>query len=107
MREYRVSRRSTTTKSNGEATTQLDTDDGGFINNQIKPNMWLLNNQVKPHTTHTNYRADKIFKQPSSSYQRLSIVFIDEVEGVNRRITDEAGGRVCNPTISPRHRGDK
>ena len=37
----------------------------------------------------------------------LTIVFIDEVEGVNRRITDEAGGRVCNPTISPRHRGDK
>ena len=34
-------------------------------------------------------------------------VNIDEVEGVNRRITDEAGGRVCNPTISPRHRGDK
>ena len=39
--------------------------------------------------------------------RRLTIVFIDEVEGVNRRITDEAGGRVCNPTISPRHRGDK
>ena len=37
----------------------------------------------------------------------LIIVFIDEVEGVNRRITDEAGGRVCNPTISLRHRGDK
>ena len=36
-----------------------------------------------------------------------NIVFIDEVEGVNSRITDEAGGRVCNPTINPRHRGDK
>ena len=40
-------------------------------------------------------------------YYIITIVFIDEVEGVNRRITDEAGGRVCNPTISPRHRGDK
>ena len=37
----------------------------------------------------------------------MNIVFIDVVEGVNRRITDEAEGRVCNPTISPRHRGDK
>ena len=37
------------------------------------------------------------------------IVFIDEVEGVKifRIITDEAEGRVCNTTISPRHRGDK
>ena len=37
----------------------------------------------------------------------VTIVFFDEVEGVNRRIIDEAGGRVCNPTIRPRHRGDK
>ena len=37
-------------------------------------------------------------------------MFIDkaELEGlINRRIINEAGGRVCNPTISPRHRGDK
>ena len=34
-------------------------------------------------------------------------VYIDEVEGVYRRIIDEAEGRVCNPTISPRHRGYK
>ena len=31
----------------------------------------------------------------------LTIVFIDEVEGIKRRITDEAGGRVCNPTLDP------
>ena len=37
----------------------------------------------------------------------VSIVFFDDVEGLNRRMIDEAGGRVCNPTISPRHRGDK
>ena len=30
-----------------------------------------------------------------------NIVFIDEVEGIKRRITDEAGGRVCNPTLDP------
>ena len=30
-----------------------------------------------------------------------SIVFIDEVEGIKRRITDEAEGRVCNPTLDP------
>ena len=35
------------------------------------------------------------------------MVFIDEVKGVNRRIIDEAVGRVCNPKISLRHRGDK
>ena len=34
--------------------------------------------------------------------------FIDEMGGgVNRRSTDEAGGRVCNPTLSPRHLGDE
>ena len=27
------------------------------------------------------------------------IVFIDEVEGANRRIINKAGGRVCNLTI--------
>ena len=31
----------------------------------------------------------------------VSIVFIDEVEGIKRRITDEAGGRVCNTTLDP------
>ena len=31
----------------------------------------------------------------------ITIVFIDEVEGIKRRITDEAGGRVCNPTLDP------
>ena len=36
-----------------------------------------------------------------------TIVFIHGMEGVNRIIIDEAAGRVCNPTISPRHRGDK
>ena len=42
--------------------------------------------------------------------EALIIVFIDEVEGVKifRIITDEAGGRgIFNPTISPRHLGDK
>ena len=28
-------------------------------------------------------------------------MFIDEVEGIKRRIIDEAGGRVCNPTLDP------
>ena len=31
----------------------------------------------------------------------FSIVFIDEVEEIKRRITDEAGGRVCNTTLDP------
>ena len=34
-------------------------------------------------------------------------MFIDEVEGDNRRIIDEAEGRVCNSMISSRHRVDK
>ena len=34
-------------------------------------------------------------------HQILSIVFIDEVEEIKRRITDEAGGRVCNTTLDP------
>ena len=31
----------------------------------------------------------------------VTMVFIDEVEGDNRRIIDGAGGRVYNPTIRP------
>ena len=34
-------------------------------------------------------------------------MFIDEVEGFKRRIIYEAVGRVYNPTLEPRHRGDK
>ena len=34
-------------------------------------------------------------------------MFIDEVEGVNREITDEAAGRVCDLAINPQHRVDK
>ena len=37
----------------------------------------------------------------------LTIVFIDEVEGFKRRIIYEAVGRVYNPALEPRHRGDK
>ena len=36
-----------------------------------------------------------------SKFHSVNIVFIDEVEGVNLKIIDEAGGRVCNSTISP------
>ena len=34
-------------------------------------------------------------------YYSINIVFIDEVEEIKRRITDEAGGRVCNATLDP------
>ena len=34
-------------------------------------------------------------------------MFIDEVKGVNREITDEATGRVCNLAINPQHPVDK
>ena len=52
-------------------------------------------------------RADQVSQSGYPAVFNNYIVFIDEVEGVNRRITDEAGGRVCNPKISPRHRDDK
>lgn len=43
----------------------------------------------------------------SKSINFLTIVFIDEVEGFKRRIIYEAVGRVYNPALEPRHRGDK
>ena len=49
-------------------------------------------------------KKSTVVKKVKVSVRKYSlIVFINEVEGVNRRIIDidEAGGRVCNPTISP------
>ena len=46
-------------------------------------------------------RADATRSLPAVSHSFPKIVFIDEVEGIKRRITDEAGGRVCNPTLDP------
>ena len=37
-----------------------------------------------------------------NKYFSLNKVFIDEVEGVNRRNTKKAGGEVCNFTLSLR-----
>ena len=42
-----------------------------------------------------------------SEFFILELNIIEKVKGVKRRITDEARGRVSNPTLSPRHRGDK
>ena len=41
---------------------------------------------------------------PNNVPLQVDIVLIDEVDVVNRRITDEVGGRVCNPTIKPQQR---
>ena len=43
----------------------------------------------------------EIFEVSIEMSLHLNIVFIDEVEGIKRRITDEAGGRVCNTTLDP------
>ena len=40
-------------------------------------------------------------KTCSSQNKNITIVFIDEVEEIKRRITDEAEGRVCNTTLDP------
>ena len=60
------------------------------------------------HNLHAHYTvgkfggcADTINSWQVNRARLENIVFIDEVEGVNRLIIDEAGGRFCNPTISP------